>query len=219
MIAILAVAALPAAVGIGRAVDLRMAGPTIIAAPAPAATASVPEPPPPTTSSAGDPPGTDSLEQAAGLGEDKYGDTFAAMVEQPHGSFIIYTTTPGNRAFRAAVANFNTKHLPVRFVKSKFSYNQLQAIQNALWRQLKPLARDGVELVESGPEQPYNSIDVELLRPTPTDLARIEASSLVPTNLTPVTKANYLDAARAVVAVVAGPDYTIDRAYGTPIHG
>lgn len=218
-IVLLAVVGLALAVGVGRLAVPHCTSPSDAATTGANTTAPIPP------TSAATPSGSsprhgllDGLgDDVETLGEDDYADTFAGLVETPGGRLVIYTTTPNDPTFRRAVAEFNTEHLPVRFVRARFSLNQLNALEDGLsnhWRQLK---LDGVNWVAGWPAPPYDAIYVTLQRPTNQDLRRLSTSGLVPADLTPVTRSNYIAAAGAAVSSAVGPNYRILPKYGQPM--
>lgn len=151
------------------------------------------------------------------MGEDQYPNTFSGTVIASDDRFVIYTTSPNDRKFRAAVANLNTGHLPVYYVRAKFSYNQLQTVEGALANHLNQLTDDGVNPSSWGPDVPFDAVYITLVRPSNEDLLALSASGLVPVGLTPVTRSNYLAAATAAIRSVAGPNYKVEPTFGGPV--
>lgn len=95
----------------------------------------------------------------------------------------------------------------------------MDAAANLLTSRSGRLARDGFNPVVWGPDVPYDAVYVSLLRPTNRDLKRLSASGVLPPDLTPVTRSNYIAAARAAIASVVGPNYKVRTTYGQPIIG
>lgn len=151
------------------------------------------------------------------LGEQQFPDTFAGAVLSPDGVVTVYAKAH-DRGLKAAVPAINPKADPVKFVESKFSFTELDALTSELARHADQLQGNGVSLSEWSPDAPFDAVYVTLLRPSNKDLRRLSRSGLVPASLTPVTRANYVAAASAAISMVVGPDYKVRPAFGDPIH-
>jgi hypothetical protein len=134
-----------------------------------------------------------------------------------NGVVTVYAKSP-DHALVQAIANINPKADPVKFVTSTFSYNQLQGLVADLGKHADKLQRAGVSLSEWGPEPPFDAVYISVQRPTNDDLRRLSSSSLIPTSLIPVTRANYIEAASAAISTAAGPNYRVHHTYQDRAH-
>lgn len=211
IILVATVAGLALAAGLGHLIAPHLTTPSVAAPAGPNTTAPAPQ-------SGGTPPAYSSPlpNLIANIGEKKYPNTFSGTYITDDGRLVVCTTT-NDTTFKQAVAKLNTEHLPVRFVRAKLSYHQLNTAADAMTNHMQQLLHDGVNLDAWYPTAPYDAIYVTLDQPTNRDLQRLSTSGLVPQNLTPVTQSNYKAAASAAIASDLSPNYKVKPAYGEPI--
>ena len=134
------------------------------------------------------------------LGETQYANSFAGAVLEPSGELTIYANPNTDAAFVAAVNQLNTGGFAVQYQPAMRSYNQLDAMTNALTAAQQQLTSDGVELVQANPDPVSDTVDVTVAAPS----------------TTPNPQADSLAHVASLITSLVGHGYTVEPTYGTP---
>lgn len=158
-------------------------------------------------------PGVDVFSsKVQSLGQFDYPDSFAGAVLTPAGVTDVYAVKAYDAALISAIEAINKTGYPINIIRVHRSYNQLNAINDALLKSNAHLQKIGIQLGVSSPDATSDSVVVSIREPGTAQIAALASATGAR-----VTSSSYNGEVASVLTQMFGTGVTLQPNYASPV--